>query len=332
VAGDTLWDIAVRHGITLAALLAANPQIRDRSLIRPGDRITIPPRAANGRIAFISTQDGNPEIYTVNPDGSGLTRLTYSDGADIAPAWSPDGTRIAFGCGIGPAGSGVITVGSSDICVMDADGRGLVRLTNDPVSDGEPAWSPDGGQIAFRRAGDIYTLKPDGTGMTRLTTDAAASDPAWSPDGTRIVFTSMRELGNTEIYVMNADGTQALNLTEDLATEDDHPAWSPDGTRIAYDSYPSVGGAVAVWLMDVDGSNRVRLPPAPGHDTEPAWSPDGMKIAFTRIGDNLSDVFVRNMDGTGAVAVTNRPGFDQSPDWQWVAPPSTVGERTFQSP
>lgn len=333
VAGDTLWDIAVRHGVTLAALVAANPQIRDRGLIHPGDRITIPPRATNGRIAFMSTQDGNPEIYTVNPDGSGLTRLTYSDSGDLAPAWSPDGTRLAFGCGIGPAGDGVNTGGSSDICVMDADGRGLVRLTNDPVSDGEPAWSLDGGQIAFRRAGDIYTIRPDGTGVTRLTTDAAASDPAWSPDGTQIVFTSMRDRGgNTEIYLMNADGTQARNLTQDLATEDDHPAWSPDGTRIAYDSYPSAGGAVAVWLMNVDGSNKVRLPPAPGNDTEPAWSPDGMKIAFTRIGDNLSDIFVRNADGTGAVAVTNRPGFDQSPDWQWVAPPRTVGVIALSTP
>lgn len=338
VAGDTLWDIAVRHGVTLVVLLAANPQLRDRSLIHPGDRIAIPPGPAGGRIAFVSTHDGNPEIYTVNPDGSGLARLTDSDSGDIAPAWSPDGTRIAFGCGIGPeTDGGIRTVGPSDICVMDADGRRLVRLTNDPVSDGEPAWSPDGGRIAFRRAADIYTMKPDGTEITRLTTDDAASEPAWSPDGTQIVFTSRRDLGpdgiaNPEIYLMNADGTEALNLTRDLATEDGHPAWSPDGTRIAYDSYPSAGGAVAVWLMDVDGSNKVRLSPAPGNDSEPAWSPDGTKIAFTRYGDNLGDIFVRNVDGTGAVAVTNLPGFDQSPDWQPMMPPSTAGLIALSTP
>ena len=84
--------------------------------------------------------------------------------------------------------------------------------------------------------------------------------------------------------------------------------------------------------MDVDGSNKVRLPPAPGNDSEPAWSPDGTRIAFVRYGDNLGDIWVRNADGTGAVAVTNRPGFDQSPDWQWVAPPSTVGVITLSSP
>jgi Tol biopolymer transport system component len=279
---------------------------------------------SNGKIAFMSTQDGNPEIYTVNPDGTALTRLTHSDAGDIAPAWSPDGTRIAFGCGIGPeTAGGFRTVGPSDICVMDADGRGLVRLTNDPVSDGEPTWSPDGSRIAFRRVADIYAMQPDGTDITRLTTDAGASEPAWSPDGTKIAFTSRRDLGadgtaNPEIYVMDADGTGAVDLTKDLATEDGHPAWSPDGARIAYDSYPSAGGAVAVWLMDPDGSDKVRLPPAPGNDSEPAWSPDGAKIAFTRVGDNLSDIFVRNADGSGAVAVTNLPGFDRSPDWQPV--------------
>jgi dipeptidyl aminopeptidase/acylaminoacyl peptidase len=333
VAGDTLWDIAVRYGVTLAALLAANPQIHDRRLIHPGDRIRIPPPSTNGRIAFMSTQDGNPEIYTVNPDGSGLTRLTYSDSGDIAPAWSPDGTKIAFGCGSWPeTDGGYMTVGPSDICVMDVDGLGLERVTKGGLSDGEPAWSPDGDRIAFRRAADIYTMKPDGTEVTRLTTDAAASEPAWSPDGTRIVFTSRRDHGNPEIYVMDADGTKALNLTRDVATEDGHPAWSPDGTRIAYDSYPSAGGERAIWLMDVDGSNKVRLPPAPGNDSEPAWSPDGRMIAFVRYGDNLGDIWVRNADGTGAVAVTNRPGFDQMPDWQWVAPPSTIGVIALSAP
>jgi Tol biopolymer transport system component len=275
-----------------------------------------------GKIAFMSTQDGNPEIYTVNPDGSGLARLTYSDAGDIAPAWSPDGTRIAFGCGIGPETDGGIRwVGPSDICLMDADGRRLVRLTNDPVSDGEPTWSPDGSRIAFRREGDIYTMKPDGADLTRLTTDAFAYEPAWSPDGTKIAFTSRRDLdpngmGNPEIYVMDADGTGAVNLTRDLAREDGRPAWSPDGTRIAYDSFPSTGGEIAVWLMNADGSDKVRLPPSPGNDSEPAWSPDGTRIVFTRYGDNLGDIFIRNADGSGAVAVTNFPGFDGSPDWQ----------------
>jgi len=275
---------------------------------------------SNGKIAFMSTRDGNPEIYTVNPDGTGLTRLTHSDTGETAPAWSPDGARIAFSCGIGPEmGSGYRIVGPSDICLMDADGRHPVRLTDDVVPDGQPTWSPDGTLIAFRRAGDIYTIRPDGTGLTRLTTQAAASQPAWSPDGTKIAFTSGRDRGNPEIYVMRADGTKAVDLTRDLSAEDSAPAWSPDGTRIAYGSYPSAGGAAAVWLMQADGSGKIRLAPSPGNDAEPAWSPDGTKLVFTRYGDRLTDIFIRNVDGSAATAVTSLPGFEQDPDWQRVS-------------
>lgn len=314
-------------GATKVTTTPALPATLDAATLVTKAKVNL--RQTTGKIVFMSTHDGNPEIYAVNPDGAGLVRLTDSDVGDAAPAWSPDGTRIAFACGIGPVASGGFsTVEPSDICVMDADGRGSVRLTNDPVSDGDPTWSPDGRRIAFRRAADIYTMKPDGTGITRLTTDASASEPAWSHDGTRIAYVSLQSpcpggcpLPNPQpfvpqIFVMNADGTRAVNLTNDATTEARHPAWSPDGTRIAYDAHPSDGGEVAIWLMNPDGSARVRLPPAPGNDSEPAWSPDGTKIVFTRYGDNLGDIFIRNTDGTGAVAVTNLPGFDASPDWQ----------------
>ncbi len=299
-------------------------------------------RQTNGKIVFMSTHDGNPEIYAVNPDGSGLDRLTDNDVGDVAPAWSPDGSRIAFTCGIGPlTGGGFSTFEPSDICVMDAEGRGSVRLTDDPVSDGEPAWSPDGRRIAFRRAADLYTMKPDGTDLTRLTTDAYASEPAWSPDGTRIAYVSLQspcpggcplpspQPFVPQILVMNADGTGAVNLTNDAAIEARHPSWSPDGMRIAYDAHPSAGGEVAIWLMNPDGSAKIRLPPAPGNDSEPAWSPDGTKIVFTRYGNNLGDIFIRNADGTGAVAVTNLPGFDASPDWQPV--PTRADDTTLSA-
>jgi uncharacterized repeat protein (TIGR01451 family) len=276
----------------------------------------------NGKVAFTSGRDGNAEIYVMNLDGSGVTRLTTDPAIDFAPAWSPDGRKIAFACGF------TNDVRSGEICLMNAEGSGLTRLTNNLVPDSEPTWSPDGRKIAFQRPEapggnwDIYTMNLDGSGVSRLTTNAAASVAAWSPDGTQIAFASVRD-GNHEIYVMRADGTGATNVTNDPLNVDDQPAWSPDGTRIAFQKNPVEGGPVAIYVMAADGSGQVRITPVPGNNSQPAWSPDGTKIAFTRFTETgLTEIFVMNSDGTGATNLTNNPSFDEGPDWQ---PLSLVG-------
>lgn len=101
---------------------------------------------ANGRIAFATNRDGNFEIYSMNPDGSGLTRLTSNGTTDAQPAWSPEGTKVAF-TSFGP--------GYPQIWVMNADGTGSTRLTdNFPGGDSAPAWSPGGTQIVFSSGRD----------------------------------------------------------------------------------------------------------------------------------------------------------------------------------
>jgi dipeptidyl aminopeptidase/acylaminoacyl peptidase len=92
-----------------------------------------PTRGSAGRIAFVSNRDGNPEIYVMNADGSGVTRLTNNPAEEWMPAWSPDGTRIAFVSG---------RDGNYEIYLTIADGRGQINLTNNPADDGTPAWSP----------------------------------------------------------------------------------------------------------------------------------------------------------------------------------------------
>ena len=129
-----------------------------------------------GKIAFDSDRDGNLEIYMMNADGTGQTRLTNDSAYDSFPAWSPDGSRIAFGADRGE--------GRPNIYVMSADGVGQTGLTTDPAQDGVPAWSPDGSKIAFlsNRDGnwDIYVMNADGTGQTRLTTNLAGEfRPTW---------------------------------------------------------------------------------------------------------------------------------------------------------
>jgi TolB protein len=165
----------------------------------------------------------------MNADGSNQTRLTNNASDDYSPAWSPDGSKIAFHSV--PPGTD-----SSDIWVMNADGSNQTNLTNSASEDYSPAWSPDGSKIAFTSVhsgnADIWVMNADGSNQTNLTNSASDDySPAWSPDGGKIAFTScLSGVGsrvllpegimefksserNAEIWVMNADGSNPTRLT-----------------------------------------------------------------------------------------------------------------------
>jgi hypothetical protein len=176
----------------------------------------------NGMIAFQTYRDGNPEVYTMNADGTGQTRRTSTGVFDGSPAWSPDGTKIAFVS---------YRDGNYEIYTMNADGTGQTRRTSNSAIDGSPAWSPDGTKIAFASNRDgnfeIYTMNADGTGQTNRTNNASAdSEPSWSPDGSKIAFQTNRDSGDLEIYTMNADGTGQTNRTNHAGWDVD-PDWQP---------------------------------------------------------------------------------------------------------
>src|SRR5439155_1221949 len=166
---------------------------------QPVGTILVGQAVSNGKIAFVSDRDGNNEIYTMNPDGTGVTRLTFDTVVshnDLSPAWSPDGTKIAFASD---------RDGNYEIYTMNADDSGPTRLTSNLADDASPTWSHDGTKIAFVRylvGGnyEIYDLDADlchectGTGPTNLSQSASADlEPAWSPDGTKIAFASNRD-------------------------------------------------------------------------------------------------------------------------------------------
>jgi len=187
--------------------------------------------------------------------------------------------------------------------VVDTDGSqpSRVPIPGDAIGG---AWSPDGKRIAFtRQLGleviperkvptpniEIYTARADGTDVVRLTDQPGIdAHPTWSPDGRRIAFASDRGGSEWHIYVMDADGSNVIQLAEGQT-----PAWSPDGSHIAFTGRGDTSGAY-VLLMDPDGANVVPL--APGY--EPAWSPDGTRIAFARRG-----IFTMRTDGTEVVQV-----------------------------
>jgi Tol biopolymer transport system component len=284
-----LGDVAVNCGVNVS-----NP--RTLSVGAGLTTLAVYPvscRAAHfDRIAF----DRGGEIYIMDTDGSDPVNLTNNAAGDWYPAWSPDGTRIAFlSSRDGPV----------EIYVMDADGSNQVNLTNNPAWDAEPAWSPDGTRIAFasNRDGepDIYVMNADGSNPVRLTNNPPRYSPAWSPDGTRIAFTSLLD-GDYEIYVMNADGSNPVNLSNDPA-RDAEPAWSPDGTRIAFQS--NRDGNDEIYIMGADGSNPVRLTNHPWQDEYPAWSPDGTRISFTSGRSGTPNIWVMGADGSDQVNLTN---------------------------
>jgi Tol biopolymer transport system component len=275
----------------------------------------------NGRIAYNATGGagigGDLEIFTVNPDGTGIQQLTNNQSSDAFPTWSPDGTRIAFESD---------REGDNDIWIMNADGSNPRNVTG-AIAGNEyfPTWSPDGTRLAFRGTygtdldGEIYTVRLNGTGLTRLTNNTAFDGrPEWSPNGDRIVFVSLRD-GNSEIYAVNAGGGGETRLTTNIAF-DGFPTWTPDGQRIVFKSNRS--GDFDLYTMSPDGSNvTLLLSGIAGVDetqeADGVVSPDGTLIAFTsnRLGPD-PDIWVSNLDGTNARNVTHDAGLDSAPDWQ----------------
>jgi Tol biopolymer transport system component len=194
----------------------------------------------NGKIAFSVNRDGDPEIFAMNPDGTGLEQLTDNSKTDWYPAWSADGSWMAYTS---------YPEFEAEIYMRSCCGGGFVqtlRLTKNTASDIEPTFNPDRTKIAFvsnRDGGgnyEIYVMdtadtdgNENGDNQTNLTNNPAIdSQPAWSPDGTKIAFARSID-NNADIYVMNADGSEQKRLTKEAA-QDYNPAWSPDGKKIAF--------------------------------------------------------------------------------------------------
>ena len=234
------------------------------------------------------------DLWAVRGDGSDRHQLTQSrEGVDISPTWAPDASRLAFRHSTGTSGG---LQDTDTIRIVQEDGSGL----RDLVAGSFPAWSPDGGWIAFRGVVgvDLALIKPDGSGLTSLGVPNAEC-PVWSPDGSRILYcrnadASGQVSDNWEVWVMNRDGSQQRQLTDNPAR--DYPtAWSADGSRIVF--FSQRDGAGASFIMGADGSNVTRLTTATDLSSVGAWLPDG-RFVISSAGPDIPNWYVLDPDGT----------------------------------
>jgi TolB protein len=316
---STLSPSATPHP-TAAATPAATPTAAPSATPVP-EQNNAP--SVNGNIenviAFYSDRDGNPEIYTMNADGSNVMRLTNDPAFDDSPAISPDGTQIVFLTARHDPSPSFPNL-KYEIYVMDSDGSNPHRLTESDAAEDHPAWSPDGSKIIFDADYDgdgfyeIYTMNADGTDVTRLTANAANDQFAdWSPDGTQIAFSSDRN-SNWDIFVMEADGSNQRALTDSPDLEL-FPAWSPDGTLIAFNGLAPRSRNTDIFVMNTDGSNAHQLTDSPRFDESPAWSPDGSLIAFQTERDGNFEIYVMEPDGSNQRPLATHPADELWPSW-----------------
>jgi Tol biopolymer transport system component len=294
------------------------------------------PTPCQPKIAFVSDRDdGNLEIYIMNADGTGQTRLTNNPANDLRPSLSENGAKIAFESDRDQQ--------LGEIYVMNADGSSVTRLTNNTVFEFDPSITGDGSKIVFTSSDDdgnsnIWIINSDGTGLTQLTDSGQDNNPSISADGTKIAFVSTRN-DTSGVYIMNSDGTGEVLLKEFAAD----PAMNANGTKVAFmkSVVENVGeedetSHLQIFVINANGTGETQVTHNSRENVWPSFSPDDAKIAFQSqidVSEGLphAEIYTINTDGTGETNVTNHASNSGEPSFGGCNQPPTADAGSDQT-
>lgn len=271
--------------LAVALLACAAPALAQDAPLSSARQLTanyafdLVPSPANDRSVLIRMIEGREQLFLSKIDGSGEKQLTHGDADHEDPAWSPDGKSIAFV---------LIKNGKKALALLDP-GSGKVEVIgpagHSPI---HPAFTPDGKSLLYctdddlrpptKNESQLYAIDLATRQVRTLVSGGVNTYPVMSPDGRQIAWRKIIGDMNSEVFVADADGKNARNITNHEAWEG-WPAWSPDGKTIAF-----AGNRNAAWqiyLVDPDGANLRLLAATEGRGTAPKWAPDGKSIFYT---------------------------------------------------